>query len=237
MGKVLFILISINITAFSVHAKKCAYFFTKTASVELASNEAQKIDWFYDSNPNHGYISQGSHSRWLNKSNRLKPEKMIEIPYGDGGRIVAFHKLRKGAVGQNYAAVAGVGVVNVKLIDAKATRKFDSYLKAKLSIIDFFTKNEFINSPIMYMDHFFSEALNKWVIVSWYSPGVSYKQLSKFLEPNEVKLAKKQYKDFENKIAASVKQSKQPPIKPERLFLILEKYAIYFNNSWSLNFF
>ena len=235
MGKVLIFIIT-TITLFQAHGRQCSSFFASESSIKLNENESNKIKWVYDSNPSHGYVSEGSLLRWLDINNKLKPEERIEIPHADG-RIVAFHRLRKGNVGQNYAAVAGVGVVNVKLIDARTTGQFDRYLKAKLKMIEFFTQKGFIDAPITYMDHFFSEKINKWVIVSWYNPGISVTQLPKFLKGKELEQAQTQYNDFVSRVQQAAESSTQAPISPHRVANYVEKYAIFFNNKWSFNFF
>lgn len=236
MGKtIIFILVLFALN--TVRAKGLCYaYFQPNSTIKLSHEEAQKIKWFYDSKPSHGYVSEGSHLRWLDKENRLKPEERIEIPYS-GGRLVAFHKLRKGVVGQNFAAVAGVGVVNVKLIDARTTGQFEKYLNAKRKLIDFFQEQGFINSPIMYMDHFFSKEINKWVIVSWYNPGISFGQLGKFLKDKQLTEAQNKYDDFVTQVAQMVEKTDYAPISHNRLSYYLQKYAIYFDNQWSFNFF
>lgn len=234
MGKVLFFIV-ITFTLSQLQAKQCKHFFAEN-STKLTKEESDKIDWFYDSNPSHGYVSEGSHLRWIDINNRLRPDQMIEIPHQEG-RFIAFHRLRKGSVGQNFAAVAGVGVVNVKLIDVRTSGQFEKYLQAKLKIIDFFKQNGFIEAPIVYMDHFFSDKLNKWVIVSWYHPGIAVSQLGKFLKGDKLKQAESQYTDFVNQVEKAIQSTEGAPIHPRRLSYYLEKYAVYFDNKWSFNFF
>ena len=199
------------------------------------------INRFYESRDKATrYISSDSEDRWVDPSRKIKPFHLHSEDSGYPIRLTAFHFLRQGRHGPSYAAVYGAGIVNVKvMLGSYSEALMQEYINKRNAQIEAFKKFGFvsIDGPVYYT-HFFDTKIQKWIVVSHYNPGIGFSQLGKYLPPDKQREAFIKFVDFEENVIEMIKtNSKYLGLNREHIHRIVEEQAVYYDGSWSFNFY